>query len=144
MLMKVSETAQGLALGYPLWLGLLVLVMGIALGAYLGRTQWNTKKHAGPAVAAALLVCAGVYWLTYRVTLTADGARAYVFLYRDDRVDWRQVAGVTIEERKTRGTTTYLVLQTRDGAQIDINVSGLSATDEHRVKSYIAARVTGK
>jgi len=145
MLMQVRESAQGLVLAYPLWLGLLVLVMGIALGIHLARARWDTKKHTGPAIAALFLMCAGVYWLTYRVTFTAQGARAYVFLYRDDRIDWSQVSGVTLEQREGgRGTRTYLVLQTTSGTQVDINVSGLSATDEQRVKSYIASKVTAR
>jgi len=140
-LLRLSEAGQNLVIDYPAWPGLLMIGLGVALAVHLARRfEWN-RQTFGVTAATAVLLYGGLYFLTYKVTLTPDGGRAYALPGLSRSIQWSHVVSVATEERHGRGTATWIVIYTATGAGLEIKVTGLSGVDEHRLRKYIAARV---
>lgn len=141
-MLRLSESGQNLVVGYPAWLGLLIIGLGVALAVHLARRfTWKTQTF-GIAAATALLLFGGLYFLTYKVTLTPVGGSVYAFPGGTQRIEWSHAASVSTEVRKGRGTSTWIVVRTATASAFEVNVTGLSGADEHRLREYVAARMT--
>ena len=100
--MRLSESSDALTVGYATWLGVLVLVLGVALAGYVVR-HFNANGRTFGYVAAVLVCLFGaLHFLGYKAQLTREGARVYEPLRRVAQVSWAQVSGFRIEERPAR------------------------------------------
>jgi hypothetical protein len=140
-LLRLSEAGQNLVIDYPAWLGLLVIGLGVALAVHLARRfAWKVQSF-GVVAATALLLFGGLYFFTYKVTLTPESGRAYAFPGGSQGIEWDHAVSVGTEQRHGRGTSTWIVVQSAAGNRLEINVTGLSGGDEQRLREYIAARM---
>jgi hypothetical protein len=140
--MRLSESAGGLSVGYSAWLGLLLLSLGIALAVYVARHFKTTGRTFSYVAVTFICLYAGWHFLAFKAELTAEGARVYEPLRRDDRILWSEVTGLRIEERLggRGGRSTHLVFD--GGVQpFDIVVSSLSAEDRVRVMRFAEERM---
>ena len=140
-MLQLSESGQNLVITWPWWLGVLMVALGIALAVHVCRHfEWHGRM-AGLVAATALLVGGGIHFLTYRITLTPEEGRAYALVGGRQRLDWSQATSITMEERRGRGTSMWLVVHSAAGRRFEFTVTGLSGPEEHRVREYIAARI---
>ena len=140
-MLHLSEAGQNLVIDYPAWLGLLVIGLGVALAIHLARRFTWKAQTFGIAAATALLFFGGLYFFTYKVTLTPEGGRAYALPGHSQSIEWNHAVSVGTDQRHGRGTSTWIVVQSAAGNRLEINVTGLSGGDEQRLREYIAARM---
>jgi hypothetical protein len=136
--MRISEDAAGLALSYPLWIGVaFALLAAVAVGfASMARRR---PRRLWPLVAAALIASwAGVYFTTFSTTITADSGRVYGFLRYDDSVLWRDATDIYLERR---GGEWTIVVQDRHGLAHDFDVGDLGIEERDRVMTYMVDRM---
>lgn len=140
--MRLTETAQGLAIAYPGWLGLFVFALGIALVIWIARNFKLNGKFFGYCMAALLALFGGVYFFTFKAELTPEQGRSYaLFRGGHTQVDWRQARGATLEERPGKGRPMYIVVDTVSGNPFEINASDLTDNDRARVLAYIRSQI---
>jgi hypothetical protein len=140
-LLRLTETGSRLVLDYPAWLGLVLIGLGAALAIHLVRRfDWKARTVSLLA-ATALCFFGGLYFLTYRCTLTPEDGRVFVFPGHRQRVEWTHAESIATEQRTGRGTSTWIVVRAGAGSALEINVTGLSGGDEQRVREYVAARM---
>lgn len=141
-MMRLTESAQGLVIAYPGWLGLLVFVLGIALAVWIARNFKLNGKFFGYSMAALLALFGGVYFFTFNAELTPESGRSYALLRGGHtQVDWRQARRVVLQERPGKGRPMYIVVDTTSGQPFEINASDLSDNDRARVLAYIRTRI---
>jgi len=139
---KLTETSQGLVLSYPTWLGLVVLAIGVTLAVYGARGKAAPKMRLSYVIGTLAMVWGGVYVLTAKVTLTDAGMRNYVFLVKDERLEWRDAASLQLERRQAKGGPVWhIIVLDHAGQEFDIGTPGLSDADRSRVVKFIAAQV---
>jgi len=137
-MLRLSEAGQNLVIDYPAWLGLLLIGLGVALAVHLARRfAWKAQTF-GIAGATAALLFGGLYFLTYKVTLTPEEGRAYAFPGSRQLVEWSHAVSLATEQRHGRGNSTWIVVWTAAGSALEINVTGLSGPEEQRLRNYIA------
>ncbi|MBY0270073.1 MAG: hypothetical protein K2X06_09410 [Burkholderiales bacterium] len=141
-MMRLTETAQGLVIAYPAWLGLLAFALGIALAVWVWRHFTLNGKFLSYCAGTLVVLFAGIYFLTYKAELTPEQGRTYAaFRSGHAQVDWRQARSVVLEERPGKGTPMYIVVDTTRGTRFEINASDLSGSDRARVLAYIRAQI---
>lgn len=141
-MMRLTETAQGLTIAYPAWVGLLVFALGTTLAAWVWRHFTLNGKFLGYCAGALVALVAGVYFLTYKAELTPEQGRSHaLFGSGPARVEWRQARGVVLEERPGKGRPVYIVVDTVHGTRLEINASDLSGSDRARVLAYIRTQI---
>jgi hypothetical protein len=138
---RLLDTGSGLVVSYPAWLALLAIA-GVALFAYAGRPKAKVAKRWAVLVVAALLTWAGLYFVTFKATLTAESGRVYGFLRHDSRIDWPDAASAAVEQRSGKGGPSYFLLVTkRSGGVFEMPLSGLSDRERARVVAYVGERM---
>ncbi len=141
-MMRLTETAQGLTIAYPGWLGLLVFALGIALAVWIARNFKLNGKFFGYCMAALLALFGGIYFFTFKAELTPDLGRSYaLFRGGHTQVDWQQARGVVLEERPGKGRPMYIVVDTSSGIPFEINASDLSDNHRAQVLTYIRTHI---
>lgn len=141
-MMRLTETAQGLVIAYPGWLGLLVFALGIALVVWVVRNFALNGKFFGYCMAALLALFGGVYFFTFKAELTPELGRAYaLFRGGHTRIDWRQAHSVVLQERPGKGRPMYIVVDATGSIPFEINATDLSDNDRARVLAYIRSRI---
>jgi len=141
-MMRLTETAQGLTIAYPAWLGLLALALGIALAVWVWRHFTLNGKFLSYCAGTLVVLFAGIYFLSYKAELTPEQGRTYALFHGGHtQVDWRQARGVVLEERPGKGTPMYIVVDTGRGKPFEINASDLSGSDRARVLVYIRRQI---
>ena len=140
-MISLVETSSGLVISYPLWLGILS-VAGIALFAYAARPKAEVKKRWGILVVAVLLAWAGIYFATFKATLTAESGLVYGFLRYNERIDWRDAAAAAVVQRSGKGGPSYfLVVAGRTGGEFELPLGGLNDGERQRVITYVLSKL---
>lgn len=141
-MLTLTETAQELALVYPRWT-LLISVLGIALFAYVARPKAAIKKRWALITVSGLMICAGIYFGTFKVTLTPEYGRIYVFLSEDTRMDWADAttAAVVTRNRGKGGPKEFMTVVDGSLRELEIPLGGLNADERQRVVAYVYARM---
>ena len=138
---RLLDTGSGFVISYPAWLVLLA-VAGIALLVYAARPKAKVAKRWAILVVGALLTWAGIYFATFKATLTAESARVYGFLRHNDRIDWSDAAAATVVQRTGKGGPSYfLVVARRSGGEFEMPLSGLTDRERQRVVSYVLSKM---
>lgn len=141
-MMRLTETAQGLTIAYPAWVGLLVFALGAALAVWVWRHFTLNGKFLSYCAGTLVALVAGVYFLTYKAELTPEQGRSHaLFGSGSARVEWRQARSVVMEERPGKGRPMYIVVDTIRGTRFEINASDLSGSDRARLLAYIRAQI---
>ena len=140
-MLKLDETSTGLVMSYPLWLGILS-VFGIALLAYAARPKAVVTKRWAILVVGAILTWAGIFFATYKVTLTAESGRVYGFLRYNERIDWSDAVAATMLQRSGKGGPNFfIVVAARSGGEFELPLGGLNDGERQRVTAYVYARM---
>lgn len=140
--MRLTESAQGLVIAYPGWLGLLVFVLGIALAFWVARNFVFNGKFFSYCIAVLLMLFGGIYFYTFKAELTPELGRSYaLFRGGHTQINWRQARGVVLEQRPGKGRPMYIVVDTTTGTPFEINVSDLSDSHRAQVLAYIRSRI---
>jgi len=141
-MMRLTETAQGFAIAYPGWLGLLVIVPGAALAVWVWRNFTCNGRFIGYAAGALIALSGSLYFLTFKAELTAEGGRSYALLHGGHtRIAWAEAGSATLQERPGKGRPMYLVIDRGSGPPFEINASDLPHNDRARLLDYIRARI---
>lgn len=142
-MMRLNESAAGLVLAYPVWVGIVASAIGLVLAFYVKRRfAWNGKM-VSMAMGASIALFGGVYFLTYKAALTPEGARAGSIFKSGGRIAWTQVASATLEERPGKGRPTWLVLRGMQGEAVEIQVTDLAEPGRQKMMLYVEARRAG-
>ena len=139
---RLLETGSGLVISYPPWLALLA-VAGIALIGYAARPKAAAKMRWTTLAVAGVILYAGIYFATFRVTLTPESGRIYGFLREDARMSWSdaQSAGVVLRPRGKGGPKEFLVVVDSANRELEIPLAALDGGEKERVIAYVAARM---
>src|SRR5436190_13719383 len=88
-LMRITHDAHGLVLSYDLWLGLSLIALAVILAAVVAFRRTPVKRRW--AMFAAILIAgwSGLYFMTFKATLTPHAASVYAFMRYDDVVPWK-------------------------------------------------------
>ncbi|MBX3664963.1 MAG: hypothetical protein KF834_04690 [Burkholderiales bacterium] len=141
-MMRLTETAQGLVIAYPGWLGLFVFALGLALAVWVWRRFTFNGRFFGYVMGTLLALFGGLYFFTYKAELTAEGGRGYaLFRGGHTQVAWAQARSAVLEERPGKGRPMYIVVDHGNGPPFEINVTDLSHNGRARVLDYIRARM---
>ena len=140
-MLTLVETSNGLALSYPLWLGVLSIA-GLALLAYAARPKAVVTRRWAILVVGGMLVWAGIYFATFKVTLTPESGRVYGFLNYDARLDWKDAASATVVQKPGKGGPNYFIVVTgKSGGEFELPLKGLNDAERQRVIAYVYARM---
>jgi hypothetical protein len=91
----------------------------------------------------AVAAWAGLYFVTFRATLTDDAGSVYVFTGSPHTVHWRDAADIYLEQRGGGHDWHIVVVDTQQRA-FDFNVADLSIEDRDRVMAYMVDRMPDK
>jgi hypothetical protein len=141
-LMRISEGDHGLVLSYPLWAGIAFLVGAVVLvtAAIIGRSR---LRRAWPiSVATLVALWAGLYFVTFKATITDEAGSVYAFMRYDHTVRWKDAADIYLEQR-SGAHDWYIVVLDRQRRSFDFNVAELSIDDRDRVMAYMVDRMPG-
>ena len=140
-MLTLAEAGSGLVMSYPLWLGI-PSVAGVALFAYAARPKAEVKKRWAILVVGALLTWAGIYFTTFKATLTAESGRVYGFLRYNERIDWTNAAAAAVVQRSGKGGPSYfLVVANRSGGEFELPLGGLNDAERQRVITYVLSKI---
>ena len=140
-MIKLVETSSGFVLSYPLWLGILTIA-GIALIGYAARPKAEVKKRWGIIVAGAVLMWGGIFFATFKVTLTAESGRVYGFLRYNERIEWTDATAAAVVQRSGKGGPSYfLVVANRSGGEFELPLGGLNDGERQRVVAYVLSKM---
>ena len=138
---SLADTASGLVITYPLWLGILS-VAGIALLVYGARPNAEVKRRWAILVVGALLTWAGAYFVTFKATLTAESGRVYAFMRYNERIDWTDAASAAVVQKSGKGGPSYfLVVSARSGGSFEMPLSGLNDQERQRVVTFVVSKI---
>lgn len=138
--MQISQDAQGLVLSYPLWTGVALLAVAVVLlgCAVLARSRF--RRRWAMSIAVMLAAWSGLYFLTFKATITDEAGSVYAFLRYDYRIPWKDAADIFLEQRGS-GRDWHIVVIDRRRNAFDLNVAELSIDDRDRVMAYIVDRM---
>jgi hypothetical protein len=138
---RLLDTGSGFVISYPAWL-VLIAIAGIALLVYGARPKAKVQKRWAILVAGALLTWAGIYFATFKATLTAESGRIYGFLRHNDRIDWADAAAATVVQRSGKGGPSYfLVVARRSGGEFEMPLTGLNDQEQRRVVAFVMSKL---
>jgi hypothetical protein len=140
-MLNLVEAGGGLVLSYPLWLGALS-IFGIALLVYAARPKAVVTRRWAILVVGAMLTWAGIYFATFKVTLTPESGRVYAFLDCDARLDWQDAVSATVVQRQGKGGPNYFIVLThKTGGELELPLKGLNDAERQRVIAYVYGRM---
>ena len=139
---RLLETGSGLVISYPSWLALLA-VAGVALIGYAARPKAAVKKRWALLAVAGILLYSGIYFFTYRVTLTPESGRVYGFLREDTRMAWSDAksADVVLRPGGRGGPKEFLVVVDSANRELESPLAPLDGGERERVVAFVAARM---
>lgn len=141
-MLSVTETALGLALVYPRWT-ILFAVAGIALLVYAARPKAAVKRRFTLLIVSGLMISMGVYFGTFKVTLTPEYGSIYAFMSQDTRLYWTEAktASVVMRNRGKGGPKEFVSVLDGSLRELEIPLSGLHPGERQQVISYVYARM---
>jgi hypothetical protein len=142
-MLTLSESAAGLVLAYPIWIGALCFIAGAALIAYAARPKAAVKKRWAVLTVSGILIWAAVYFGTFRVTLTSESGQVYSFLMDDTRMDWADAksASVVTRNRGKGGPKEFMVVIDGTLHELEVPLGGLSDPERQKVVGYVYSRM---
>jgi hypothetical protein len=142
-MLQLSESAGQLTLQAPVWIGLLVLAMGVALAVYVVRGKAKGKVF-GAGMAA--LICIGFGWhLLYAKTRFDDaGIVVRGALGVDASASWGEITAVSVQDLKKGkgGPSPFLVLARESGPEVEVGIGGLDVASRARLIEYARAKAS--
>ena len=139
-LMQISESAHGLMLTYPSWIGMALALGAAGLAAY-GFVRRSRIPRLWPVTLAVVFAAwASVYVSTFRTTITDEDGSVYAFLRYDQTVRWKDVADIYLEHRGGASDWQIVVID-RERRAYNFDVAELSIEDRDRVMAYMVDRM---
>lgn len=139
-LMQITEGAHGLVLTYPLWAGIAFLIGALALVAFAIVGRSRARRRWPITVATLVAMWAGLYFVTFKATITDDGGSVYAFMRYDHTVRWKDATDIYLEQR-SGARDWHIVVLDRERRAFDFNVAELSIDDRDRVMAYMVDRM---
>src|SRR6266511_1215017 len=123
-LMRITQDARGLVVSYELWPGLSLIALAVVLAAVVTFRHTPVKRRW--AMFAAILVAgwSGLYFTTFKATITPQSASVYAFMRYDHVVPWKEAADVYVEQQ---AGDAHIVLIDRQRRTLAMNVADLSS-----------------
>lgn len=125
-MLRLTESGGAFTIQAPLWIGLLVLCLGVALVVYVLRGM-AVGKAVGASIAG--VICIGFGWHLMYAKTRFDETGVFVRSGTGTVaiVPWTEVSAVRLQERSvSRGGRQLFLVLTRDfGPEIEVQVSGL-------------------
>jgi hypothetical protein len=132
--MQISESSSGLVLSYPLWMGVVFLLLA-AIAVECAVRGRDRIRRRWPLVAATVIASwAGLYFTTFSTIITAEAGSAYGFLRYDHSVRWHDAADIYLERR---GGEWAIVVRDRSARAYDFYVGDLTVEQRDRVMTYM-------
>jgi hypothetical protein len=138
--MYVAVGADRLVLSYPLWIGVALLLVAIALFSYAAFARKRIRRRWPISLATLLAAWAGLYFATFNTTITAESGSTYAFMRYDHSVRWKDASDIYLE-RRGGGSDWNIVVVDGKRRTFEFNVSDLSIDDRDRVMAYIVDRM---
>ena len=139
-LMYVSGGADRLVLAYPLWVGTALLITAAALVLFAALARKRIRRRWPISLATVIAAWAGLYFATFRATITQESGSVYAFLRYDHSVRWKDAADIYLEHRGG-AAEWHIVVIDRHRRAFDFDVADLSIEDRDRVMSYMVDRM---
>lgn len=138
--MNVAVGADRLVLSYPLWIGILLLLIAAALFAHAVVARNRIRRRWPISLATVIAAWAGMYFSTFNTTITAESGSTYAFMRYDHSVRWKDASDIYLEHGSGASDWTIVVLD-RQRRPFEFNVADLSIEDRDRVMAYIVDRM---
>lgn len=139
----LTEAGSTLVIHSPLWVALTLMGVGLVLMVVPFFLRPPRPYRLGALLGTILFLVAGWHFFASTTTLEARGFHTTGRSGDEERVGWLQVTGIdTGAPAGQKGAEPkHLVIQLRSGAEVEIDLAGLSAVEKNRVVSYIRARL---
>ena len=138
--MQISESAHGLVLSYPLWTGIAFLAAAAAFVVFAIVARRRLHRRWPISVATLVALWAGLYFVTFKATITEEAGSVYAFMRYDHTIRWKDAADIYLEQR-SGARDWHIVVLDRQRRSFDFNVAELSLDDRDRVMAYMVDRM---
>jgi hypothetical protein len=130
----LAEAGSSLVIQSPLWLPLALMAAGLVLMALPLFLKPPRPYRLGALLGTVLFLVAGWQLFTTTTTFEARGFHVTGRFGEEERVGWLQVTG--IDPRPT-----HLLVQLRNGGEVEVDLSGLSEAEKARVVGFARERL---
>jgi hypothetical protein len=122
----------------PPWLGVLLIVLGIVLlvGLFIRKLPRRVAR-LGALFGTILLVVAGWFQTSSKTTLEPRGFYVESIYGEEQRVGWSRIRQIAPAEKGVKYDPDELVLQTRTGSEVAIDLWGLAPEERARVTAFV-------
>lgn len=133
----LSATDTSLVIQTPTWVGVLLVVVGIAVAVGALVLKQPRPVRLGAFLATIMLLHAGFYVLRTTTTFEKRGFYVESMLGEEERVGWSQVSSVEAGKQPSDQLTIVL----RSGGEVAVDVTGLSEEEKGRVAAFARSRL---
>ena len=130
----ITEAGSSLIIQSPFWLPLALMAAGLVLMALPFFLRPPRPYRLGALLGTILFLVAGWQLFASTTVFESRGFHTTGRFGEEECVGWLQVTGVE--------TGGGLVIQLRNGGEVEIDLSGLSADEKKRVAAYVRARLS--
>jgi len=131
---SLSASDSLLVIHSPAWIGLLLVGVGVALMAGVFVRRWPRPVRLGGLLGTVLMLYGGWNLLRSETTFERRGFYVEGMLGEEERVGWLQVAAM-------EATADRLLVQLKNGHEVNVDLSGLSAPEQSRVVAFVRERL---
>jgi hypothetical protein len=136
------ESGGGLMVVYEEWVMAVAYVAALVFFGLAALSMNHPKKMWGHVLTAAVFTGAGYYFMTYHISLTNDGGKVYAFLWHDQQIAWKDVAGAQyVEQAALSRSGARLMIADRSGARFELPLKGIYGVERQKVLRYLQSRL---
>ena len=136
MFRTVTVAGNSLIVHSPTWIGIVLVVVGIATAVVALLPRWPRVYRLGALLGTIILLYGGWELLGNVITFEPRGFYVEGPLGEEMRVGWLQVGGIG-----KSASTDDLVLNLRSGGELGVELGGLSEDDHARVVAFVQKRI---
>jgi len=143
MFRTVTVDGSSLIVHTPMWIGILLVLVGIATAVVALLPRWPRVYRLGALLGTIILLYGGWQLLGNVITFEPRGFYVESPLGEEMRIGWLIVSGIdqgglTGKKDAEPGQLVFLL---RSGGEMGVDLSGLSAEDQARVVAYVNTRI---
>jgi len=141
----LSASDTTLIIQTPAWIGLACVVLAVVLAIVVVVLRRPRPVRLAAFLGTFVLLYVG--WYSLRTTITFETRGFYVEGMRgeEERVGWSQVASIegggAPGARKAPASADHLSFFLRSGAEVAVDLTGLSDEEKARVVAFVRARL---
>jgi len=140
----LSASDSTLVIQAPTWIGVALVILGIALVAAAFIRKPKRPWRLGACLATLVLLYMGWYLLNTSATFESRGFIVDGMLGEEERQPWSRVSGVDtgVPFGSKNADPVHLIIQLRNSTEVAIDTTGLDAADKARVVAFIKSKLT--